>query len=86
MAGVRRDLWRSSSPTPLPKQVHLEQAARLCFEIQQQKSARKFHCHGSRTACTTMTANEGQQETVKSAALGRSQQDLWKDGLASEGS
>jgi len=27
MVGVGRDLWRSSSPTPLPKLVHLEQAA-----------------------------------------------------------
>jgi len=27
MVGVGRDLWGSSSPTPLPKQVHLEQAA-----------------------------------------------------------
>jgi len=27
MAGIGRDLWGSSSPTPLPKQIHLEQAA-----------------------------------------------------------
>ena len=27
MAGVGRDLWGSSSPTSLPKQGHLEQAA-----------------------------------------------------------
>jgi len=27
MVGVGRDLWGSSSPTPLPKQGHLEQAA-----------------------------------------------------------
>ena len=27
MLGVGRDFWRSSSPTPLPKQGHLEQAA-----------------------------------------------------------
>jgi len=25
MVGVGRDLWGSSSPTPLPKQMHLEQ-------------------------------------------------------------
>jgi len=27
MVGVGRDLWVSSSPTPLPKQGHLERAA-----------------------------------------------------------
>jgi len=27
MVGVGRDLWGSSSPTPLPKQGHLQQAA-----------------------------------------------------------
>ena len=27
MVGLRRDLWGSSSPTPLTKQGHLEQAA-----------------------------------------------------------
>jgi len=27
IVGVGRDLWRSSSPTPLPKHVHPEQAA-----------------------------------------------------------
>ena len=27
MFGVGRDLWRSPSPTPLPKQSHLQQAA-----------------------------------------------------------
>jgi len=27
MFGVGRDLWGSSSPTPLPKQGHLQQAA-----------------------------------------------------------
>jgi len=27
MVWVGRDLWRSSSPTSLPKQVHLQQAA-----------------------------------------------------------
>jgi len=27
MVAVGRDLWGSSSPTPLPKQVHLEKAA-----------------------------------------------------------
>jgi len=27
MVGVGRDLWRSSSPSPLPKLVNLEQAA-----------------------------------------------------------
>jgi len=27
MFGVGSDLWGSSSPTPLPKQGHLEQAA-----------------------------------------------------------
>lgn len=50
------------------------------LKIQQQKSARKFH---SRTPYTTMTTNEGQLEAVKSAALGRFQQDLWKDALES---
>ena len=30
MAGVRRDLCGSSSPTPLPKQGHLQQAAQDC--------------------------------------------------------
>jgi len=28
MVEVGRDLWGSSSPTPLPKQGHLEQAAK----------------------------------------------------------
>lgn len=50
------------------------------LKIQQQKSARKFH---SRTCYTTMTPNEGQLETVKSTALERFQQDLWKDALES---
>jgi len=27
MVGVGRDLWRSPSPNPLPKQSHLQQAA-----------------------------------------------------------
>jgi len=30
IVGVRRDLWGSSSPTPLLKQVHLLQAAQDC--------------------------------------------------------
>jgi len=28
MVGIGRDLWRSLSPTPLPKQGHLQQSAR----------------------------------------------------------
>jgi len=27
MVGAGMDIWRSSSPIPLPKQIHLEQAA-----------------------------------------------------------
>jgi len=33
MVGAGRDLWRSSSPTPLLKQVHLEQAAQDCIQV-----------------------------------------------------
>ena len=32
MVGVGKDLWRSSSPTPLLKQGHLEQAAQDCVQ------------------------------------------------------
>jgi len=31
MVRVGRDLWGSSSPTPLPKQVHLAQAEMLAL-------------------------------------------------------
>jgi len=34
MVGVGRDLWRSSSPIPLPKQVHLEQAAQYLVQAE----------------------------------------------------
>jgi len=30
--GVGSDLWRSSSPTPLLKQVHLDQVAKDCIQ------------------------------------------------------
>jgi len=44
MLGVGRDLWGSSSPTPLPKQGHLQQAAQdliqTGFEYLQR---RRFH-------------------------------------------
>jgi len=33
MVGVGRDLWGSSSPTPLPKQGHLEQAAQDLVQV-----------------------------------------------------
>jgi len=33
MVGPGRDLWRSSSPTPLLKQGHLEQAAKVLFQV-----------------------------------------------------
>ena len=33
MAEVGRDLWRSSSPTPLPKQGHLERIAQDCVQM-----------------------------------------------------
>jgi len=33
MVGVGRDLWGSSSPTPLPKQGHLQQAAQDLVQV-----------------------------------------------------
>jgi len=33
MVGVGRDLWGSSSPIPLPKQVHLEQTAQDLVQV-----------------------------------------------------
>jgi len=33
MSGVRRDLCGSSSPTPMPKQVHLQQAAQDLVQV-----------------------------------------------------
>jgi len=33
VVGVGRDLWRSSSPTPLPKQGHLKQGAQDCVQV-----------------------------------------------------
>ena len=37
MVGVGRDLWGSPSPTPLPKQGHLEQVAQEGFEYLQRR-------------------------------------------------
>jgi len=37
MLGVGRDLWGSSSPTPLPKHVHLKQAAQNLIQVKQEK-------------------------------------------------
>jgi len=46
MVGVGRDLWGSSSPTPLPKQGHLQQAAQDCiqegFEYLQRRRIHNF--------------------------------------------
>ena len=47
MVGIRRDLWRSSSPTSLPKQVHLKQAARDLIQagveyLQRRKTAQEL--------------------------------------------
>jgi len=33
VVGVRRDLWGSSDPTPLPKQDHLEKAAQDLVQV-----------------------------------------------------
>jgi len=33
MVGVGKDLYRSSSPTPLPMQAHLEQAAQDLIQV-----------------------------------------------------
>jgi len=33
MVGVGRDLWGSSSPTPVPKQGHLQQAAQDLVQV-----------------------------------------------------
>jgi len=33
MVGFGRDLWKSSSPTPMLKQVHLEQTAQDCIQV-----------------------------------------------------
>jgi len=33
MLGVGRDLWGSSSPTPLPKQGHLEQVVQELVQV-----------------------------------------------------
>jgi len=33
MVGVGRDLWESSSPTPLPNQGHLQQAAQDLVQV-----------------------------------------------------
>jgi len=46
MVGVRRDLWRPSSPTPLPKQGHLQQAAQDCFQAGfEYLQRRRLHKH-----------------------------------------
>jgi len=33
MVAIGKDLWRSSSPTPLLKQEHLEQVAQDCVQV-----------------------------------------------------
>jgi len=44
MVGVGRDLWGSSSPTPLPKQGHLEQAAQDLIQVGfEYLQRRRFH-------------------------------------------
>ena len=43
MVGVGRDLWGSSSPTRLPKQGHLQQAAQDCVQAGFEYLQRRLH-------------------------------------------
>lgn len=47
MAEVERDLWKSSSSTPLLKQVHLEQIAQGYVDVSFEQVCRRFHKHSS---------------------------------------
>jgi len=43
MFGVGRDLWGSSSPTALPKQGHLQQAAQDHVQVGSEYLQRRLH-------------------------------------------